>query len=288
MWRSNDGELVLGILDALKVKPGTCAVLGQCMGAAMIMRAVAIAEKRGRESPFSGHFIFHNATVGSWVEELTGLVEGGKGKILAWHEVDGDHMREGESEGRKEGRVTTVASQPQLTNPLLALLVGSAVAYKNLAKLALKFPDKVTFIDNDNYRREGLTDEILETSSLDLPKHLKYLNPRSESISYKDAGSAVILRVVKFVNSSFPNPKPALADFTRSTALSDPSYKPGRFNVFIRVRPPRTSNATLKFTETTVAVQSSTLEFARVFPPSAGLPALASSADSVINAGTLR
>ena len=97
MWRSNDGELVLGILDALKVKPGTCAVLGQCMGAAMIMRAVAIAEKRGRESPFSGHFVFHNATVGSWVEELTGLVEGGKGKILAWHEVDGDHMREGES-----------------------------------------------------------------------------------------------------------------------------------------------------------------------------------------------
>ena len=85
----------------LKVRPNTCAVFGQCMGAAMAMRAVGtIAQQRGgRKSPFSGHFVFHNATVGTWVREITDIVERGKGKILAWHELDGDHMREGESGG---------------------------------------------------------------------------------------------------------------------------------------------------------------------------------------------
>jgi hypothetical protein len=59
------------------------------MGAAMTMRAVGFAGKgKGKDSPFSGHFVFHNATIGGWVEEMTTLVEEGKCKILPWHQVD--------------------------------------------------------------------------------------------------------------------------------------------------------------------------------------------------------
>lgn len=151
----------------LNVPPNSCAVLGQCMGSAMAMRAVESA-KRGANntSPFSGHFVFHNATAGNWVEEMTELVDGGRAKILAWHEVDPDHLKE-------------------------------AVAYKNLSKLADKHPDRVTLIDNDVFRANNRTDVILETNSVRLPKTLDYVNPRSAYISYKDPTNSVIARVVR-------------------------------------------------------------------------------------------
>jgi hypothetical protein len=163
-----------------------------------------------------------------------------------------------------------------------------ALAYKYLANLVEESP-YVTFIDNDTYRAEGREDKILETSSIELLEHLQHLNPRSDSISLKDPSSAAKERILRFMNSIFPKPKPILVDCSRKTALEDPNYTPGRFSVFIRTRPPRTGDkSTLMFTDSTVTVQSSAYKFAKVFPPGAGLPALASSTDVVINASSMQ
>lgn len=67
--------------------------------------------------------------------------------------------------------------------------------------------------------------------------------------------------------------KPAIDAYSRKTALEDPNYKYDRFNVFVRIRPPRTQGASLTYSDITVILPPSTLTFSKVFSPNDGLPA---------------
>ena len=129
--------------------------MGQCMGAAMGMRGFV----RGSEY-FSGSFVFHNATIGVWEKGF----EKWKGRVLAWHEVDGDHMRE-------------------------------AVGYKNFKRMAKEDPKNVTYIDNEEYRRSGKEEEVLDLESVSTGD-VKI--SRTDSVSYKDPTPETIERVVDF------------------------------------------------------------------------------------------
>ncbi|GMH94305.1 hypothetical protein TrST_g2680 [Triparma strigata] len=230
LWRCDDGKLVVELLEAFEVKRGRCHVMGQCMGAAMGMRGFV----RGSEY-FSGSFVFHNATIGLWEKEF----EEGKGRVLAWHEVDGDHMRE-------------------------------AVGYKNFKRMAKEDPKYVTYIDNEEYRRSGKEEEVLDLESVSTGD-VKI--SRTDSVSYKDPRPETIERVVDFFSRPPINKKAALKssplEKLNVTAIEDSKVDASsRVNVYIKVRPflKRESDKSCisKITDTAITVKGLEYKFSKI------------------------
>ena len=115
----------MDILSCFNPSAASVFVLGQCMGAAMTMRAFGLASSRSSTpSPFANAFVFHNATIGTWVPVFEEAVASSKAKVMAWHEVDPDHMRE-------------------------------AVCYKNFTRLQRIYPKSVQYFDNDLLRSDN-------------------------------------------------------------------------------------------------------------------------------------
>ncbi len=113
LWRMSDGDLVLSILSLFDATPGRISACAQCMGAAMILRAIHQQPHVFENAPL----LFHHTTLGHWPDSMTEALRAANVTILAYHDVDDDHL-------------------PQ------------AVAYKKLQKLNSdpRFP--VTFVDN--------------------------------------------------------------------------------------------------------------------------------------------
>ena len=111
LWRSDDAKLVVGLLEAFRCPPGGAHVLGHCMGGAMFLRALS-------EAPmlFGHAHVLSNTTIGAWPEATARILEEKGGSLLAYHDVDEDHMRE-------------------------------AVACKALSKLARERPELCNFTD---------------------------------------------------------------------------------------------------------------------------------------------
>ena len=78
-------------MQAFGVEEGSekATVLAQCMGGAMFLRALAAAP-----SLFGPRHLLHNCTIGVWPEGVPDILRAKGGGILAYHEVDPDHMRE--------------------------------------------------------------------------------------------------------------------------------------------------------------------------------------------------
>ena len=78
-------------MQAFGVEEGSekATVLAQCMGGAMFLRALAAAP-----SLFGPRHLLHNCTIGAWPEGVPDIIRAKGGGILAYHEVDPDHMRE--------------------------------------------------------------------------------------------------------------------------------------------------------------------------------------------------
>ena len=91
-----------------------CVVLDAVsMGAAMFMRALVLAPDL-----FGPFHVMHNATIGSFPPQIADILTAKGGKLLAYHEVDADHMRE-------------------------------AVCYKKLTALMQHAPHLCRYVDNE-------------------------------------------------------------------------------------------------------------------------------------------
>eukprot|EP00746_Dinoflagellata_sp_MGD_P127859 gnl/MRDRNA2_/MRDRNA2_62341_c0_seq1.p1 gnl/MRDRNA2_/MRDRNA2_62341_c0~~gnl/MRDRNA2_/MRDRNA2_62341_c0_seq1.p1 ORF type:complete len:896 (-),score=146.22 gnl/MRDRNA2_/MRDRNA2_62341_c0_seq1:85-2772(-) len=90
-WKPFDQDLVLRVLDGFGIPPdsGSVTVFGQCMGGAMFLRAFC-----ARPKMFSAYHVLHNCTIGTWPEQLQGLLRAKGGGLLSFWEADDDHMRE--------------------------------------------------------------------------------------------------------------------------------------------------------------------------------------------------
>jgi pimeloyl-ACP methyl ester carboxylesterase len=126
LWRSDDDKLIVRLLQCFRCGPGMAYAMAQCMGAAMLMRALCAAPEL-----FADKFIFHNATIGTWPTSLDAVLDKKGARLYAWHEADADHMRE-------------------------------AVGYRHLTRLANE--GVATYIDNALERAEGNSDVVLEAA----------------------------------------------------------------------------------------------------------------------------
>eukprot|EP00518_Triparma_eleuthera_P004760 CAMPEP_0182465206 /NCGR_PEP_ID=MMETSP1319-20130603/9054_1 /TAXON_ID=172717 /ORGANISM="Bolidomonas pacifica, Strain RCC208" /LENGTH=772 /DNA_ID=CAMNT_0024664899 /DNA_START=405 /DNA_END=2723 /DNA_ORIENTATION=+ len=257
LWRADDAELVLDILNLFHPEPNSVFVLGQCMGAAMTMRAFKLASHSADTSPFANAFVFHNATIGTWVPEFEEAVASSNAKVMAWHEVDSDHMRE-------------------------------AVCYKNLTRLQKLHPKSVEFFDNDRLRSSDPGSPLILPTDLSPPLPPPRLSRTSDNtVSFKVPTPEIVTRVVNFFNRPLTKKEEWKAP-TNVTALEDKNFEASsRFKVFVRVRPllPREAEG-----RTCVAVQSETdvevdkkrFKFSRVLGQESTEANLHNTADEVI------
>jgi hypothetical protein len=118
LWRVDDAALVLRLLRSFGVAPDSqrTTAFAQCMGGAMFLRAMDAAP--GYFGPFH---VLHNTTIGSFPSSIADALRQKGGALLAYHELDPDHMRE-------------------------------AVAYKALTQLSEDAPKLCRFIDNERAR----------------------------------------------------------------------------------------------------------------------------------------
>ena len=149
LWRSNDYELILRLLECFGAGHGSVYFMAQCMGAAMMLRAMSVSP-----DSFGHHFVVHNATLGIWPDNIDSILKSKGGHIMGWHEVDQDLMRE-------------------------------AVCYKNLKRLANI--GLCTFTDSALERECGRMVNVLDKNQVIAPhlsrdSHLLYFDPTLEQI----------------------------------------------------------------------------------------------------------
>jgi dienelactone hydrolase len=206
------------------------------MGAGMTMRAFAT-----NPAPFSGAMVFHNATIGTWQPEIEANT-----KILAYHEVDPDHMRE-------------------------------AVCSKNLSRMANSNPRAVTYIDNARYREQGMDKETLDFDSTGpLPRDFSWSRSSDNSVSFKAPSSHVLRNIIAFFNTPVPAAKNAsfqadvMGEKHNITAVANAAYDStaeNRFDVFVKVRPllaGESASSMRTGSNGDIAVRSTPFKFARV------------------------
>ena len=215
--------MLLNILFCLNVTPGSVSVLAQCMGAAMTLRAYA-----KDPTPFSGKFVFHNATIGTWLPAMDAAVHDGKAKICAYHTVDQDHMVE-------------------------------AVCFKNLTRLSNSCPNLVSFSVN--------CEELIFETTGPLPTKKLFSRAADNSVSFKTYSPLGFDKITYHIHSALPRPNPPPPP-PNVTAILDPSLDAAnsRFQVYTRVRPLLAHEApsTTTFTDTTITVNESSFTFAAV------------------------
>jgi len=210
------------------------------MGAGMSLRALALDK-----TPFSGKFVFHNATIGSWLDDVLD-----DAKILAYHEVDPDHMRE-------------------------------AVFYKHLKKM-----NNAELIDNDIYRSIGRGDEALVTNTAEIDDEAAscYYNPRSDFIDYKDPSPVVMEKIISFLHAPIPQKAVGAVDEkSMKTAITKHGNVNSRFSVAVRVRPGRDLP---NITSNTITTGSgTTYNFSRVLPPTSTIEDVRSVITPILKSG---
>lgn len=205
LWRVDDYKLVIRLLQCFRVAPGSqrCAVFAQCMGGAMFLRALQTAPDL-----FGAFHVMHNATIGAFPSEIVDTLKAKGGAMLAYHEVDPDHMRE-------------------------------AVCYKALTTIMQQHPTLCRFIDNERARATGDPDHMNSD-------HVRIVAKRGEMLSRDEDGSCfyfkpsalVLSRILKHVTSS-PRPPPSVAQLQAPVQSAVALGKADvNFMVAVRCRPP--------------------------------------------------
>lgn len=213
----NDGDLILNLIKSFKLPSNSVHILGQCMGAAMSIRAF-----RKSSDLFTGTFIFINATIGTWPSKF----ESNFGRILAWHELDDDHMRE-------------------------------AACYKNLKRLSEL--GRVEFIDNIEYQETGRNDEVLNTEEVQVEGI-----SRCDTVSFKNPTRRIIDKVLSFLAK--PISKPSLVKnvpkITNVTSIQNSKVEQSsRVKIFIKLRPSDSESFIDSITSDTIRVKNLDYKF---------------------------
>lgn len=138
LFRADDAELVIRVITSFGCsETHPCTVFAQCMGGAMFLRALECAPLL-----FSHNHVMENCTIGTWPEKISSILRAKKGKFLAYHEVDADHMRE-------------------------------AVAYRRLTAMMLDESTLCTYIDNERARKAasslGIEGNFIDSVSINVP-----------------------------------------------------------------------------------------------------------------------
>ena len=91
LWRADDAALVIRLLRSFGVAPASqrTTAFAQCMGGAMFLRALSATP--GMFSPFH---VLLNVTIGNFPHNIADILRSKGGALLAYHEVDRDHLRE--------------------------------------------------------------------------------------------------------------------------------------------------------------------------------------------------
>jgi pimeloyl-ACP methyl ester carboxylesterase len=205
LWNLHDAELVVRLLQSFGVKAGSqrCTAFAQCMGAAMFMRALVLAPDL-----FGPFHVMHNATIGSFPPQIADILTAKGGKLLAYHEVDADHMRE-------------------------------AVCYKKLTALMQHAPHLCRYVDNELARAANDPDHMnSEHQRVSTAQGAMLTRTADGSCFYFEPSALVLGKVLSHVTAGARPPPSAAqlrAPVESAVALGTADVN---FKVAVRVRPP--------------------------------------------------
>jgi pimeloyl-ACP methyl ester carboxylesterase len=234
LWRSSDSDLIHRLLSSLSCPPSSVDALAQCMGAGALLRAIA-----ADPTPFSGKIVTHNATIGAWPSSLDARVASSGLRILAYHEVDPDHMRE-------------------------------AVCYKNLKRLALSHPESAALVDNALDRGNALEMSSVAVEGLSRTGCVSYKDPRPHVLER-------IRRFVHSQPPARKNKNFELASIVGADGNKTCSDPKSRFQVYARVRPllhEEAAGSLTRKSSTTISAKNVAFDFASTFHGSAPVTAV--------------
>jgi len=205
LWNLHDAQLVVRILQSFGVKPGSqrCTAFAQCMGAAMFLRALVLAP-----SLFGAFHVLHNATIGSFPLQIGEILKAKGGKLLAYHEVDADHMRE-------------------------------AVCYKRLTALMQEQPRLCRFVDNERARTADDPDHLDSEHQCICTSQGHVLTRVADGSCFYFEPSALVLRKILTHVTAEARPPPNISQLRApvesavALGVADVNFK-----VVVRVRPP--------------------------------------------------